>query len=61
MRVEEEMFERAFGESVEETLREMSEGGVVARARKEEAAPNKKEEGSTIWIAPCLGVGVRTV
>ncbi len=34
---------KVFGESVEETLREASEKGVVARARKVEAAPNKKQ------------------
>ncbi len=43
MRVEEEMFKKVFGESAEETLREASEEGVVARARKVEAVPSKKE------------------
>ncbi len=43
MRVEEEMFEQVFGQSIEETLSETSEEGVSARARKVKAAPNKKE------------------
>ncbi len=43
MRVEEEMFEKVFGQSVEETLRETSGVGVVARAKNSEAAPSKKE------------------
>ncbi len=47
-----------FGESVEETLRETSQEGVVARARKFEAAPSKKEV--TVGTTPCSGVGVRT-
>ena len=41
--VEGKMFEKMFGESVEEALRELGEEGVGARARKVEAAPNKKE------------------
>ena len=43
MRVEEEWFEKVFGQSVEETLKETSEEGVAARARKVEAAPSRKE------------------
>ncbi len=43
MRGEQDMFKRVLGESVEETLGEASDEGVVARARKVEAAPNKKE------------------
>ncbi len=43
MEDEEEMFKKVFGESVEEALREMSEAGVGAKARKVEAAPSKKE------------------
>ena len=43
MRVEEEMFEKVFGQSVEETLRETSEQGDFARERKAEAVPGKKE------------------
>ena len=45
MRVEEELFEKVFGQSVEETLKEASEGGVVAKARKVEVVPSKKEVG----------------
>jgi hypothetical protein len=41
--VEEEMFEKVFGQSVEETLRENGEEGVAARARKVEGVPSKKE------------------
>ncbi len=37
------MFKKVFGESVEETLREASEEGVVARAREVEAAPTRKK------------------
>ncbi len=43
MKDEEEMFKEVFGESVEEALREMSEEGVGAKARKVEAPPSKKE------------------
>ncbi len=43
MRVEEEMFEKAFGQSMEETLRETSETGIAARARKVEVVPSRKE------------------
>ena len=43
MRVEDEMLEKVFGQSVEETLKETSEEGVAARARKVEAVPSKKE------------------
>ncbi len=43
MRDEEEMFKKVFGESVEVALREMSEEGVAARARKVEAVPKTKE------------------
>jgi hypothetical protein len=43
MKEEEEMFKKVFGESVEETLREMSEEGFGARARKVEVVPRKKE------------------
>ncbi len=37
------MFEKVFGQSVEEMLRETSEEGSAARARKVEAAPSKRE------------------
>ncbi len=37
------MFNKVFGESVEEALREMGEERAGARARKVEAVPNKKE------------------
>ncbi len=37
------MFEKVFGQSVEETLRETREEGVAARARKAEAVPSRKE------------------
>ncbi len=43
MRVEEETSEKLFGQCVEETLKETSEEGVTARARKVEAVPNRKE------------------
>ena len=43
MRVEEETFEKAFGQSVEKTLRKTIEEGVAARARKVEAVPSRKE------------------
>ena len=43
MNCEEEMFKKVFGESVEETLREVSEEGVAARARKAGAIPSKRE------------------
>jgi hypothetical protein len=43
MKVEEEMFGKVFGQSVEEMLGETSEEGVVARARKVESFPNRKE------------------
>ncbi len=43
MRIEEEMSKKLFGESVEGTLKEASDQGVAARARKVEAEPNKKE------------------
>ena len=39
----EEMFAKVVGQGMEETLRETSEEGVVARARKVEAVPTKKE------------------
>ena len=50
MKDEEEMFKKVFGESVEETLREMSEGGVGAKARVVEAVPSKKEVEEHTWI-----------
>ncbi len=37
------MFKKVLGESVGETLREASEEGVAARARKVEAVPSQKE------------------
>ena len=43
MIIEEEMFKKVFGESVEETWSEASEEAVVARSRKVEAVPSKKE------------------
>ncbi len=43
MRVEDEMFEKMLGQSMEETPRETNEERVFARARKVEAAPSKKE------------------
>ncbi len=44
MRAEEEMFEKAFGQSVEETLKETGEEeGVAARAGKVEAVPCREE------------------
>ncbi len=43
MRAEEEMFENVFGQRMEETLREISEEGVAARARKAEGVPSIKE------------------
>ncbi len=43
MRVEDEMFEKVLGLSVEETLRETGEEGVAGRARKVEAVPSRKE------------------
>ncbi len=43
MRAEEEMFERVFGQSVEETLMETGKEGVTARARTVEAVPSRKE------------------
>ncbi len=43
MKEEEEMLKKVFSESVKETLREMSEEGVGARARNAEAIPSKKE------------------
>ncbi len=43
MRVEEKTFEKVFGQSVEETLREISEEGVVAGAGNSEVVPSKSE------------------
>ncbi len=43
MRIEEVTLKKVFGERMEETLREMSEEGIAARAIKVEAVPNKKE------------------
>ncbi len=40
---EEEMFKKEFGESADEALRELSEEGVGAKARKVEAVQMKKE------------------
>ncbi len=61
MRVEEEMFEKVFGQSVEETLRETREEGVAARARKAEAVPSKEVEDHNLdyavfrnWCPHCM-------
>ncbi len=35
------MFDKVFGQSVDETLRETGEEGVAARAKKVEADPSK--------------------
>ncbi len=43
MRVDEEMFKKVFGQSMEETLQETGEEGVAARARKAQAVPSGKE------------------
>ncbi len=43
MRVEDEMFEKVFGQSVEETSKETCEEGVTSRGRRVEAAPSRKE------------------
>ncbi len=51
MKEEEETFQKMFGERVEETLREISEEGVAARARKIEAIPSKRRWRSATWIA----------
>ncbi len=48
MKDEEEMFEKVFGEIAVETLREMIEEGVGARARSVDAVSSKKEVGSTV-------------
>ncbi len=62
MKDEEETFKKVFGESVEEALREMSEEGEGARARKAEAVPNKKEpEEPPFWITLCSGVDAHIV
>ncbi len=43
MRVDEETFEKVFGQSVEETLKETCEEGFTARSRKVEALPSRKQ------------------